>query len=107
MKDKLKIFGIIGLMVFGIYLIANNLREQELKDIDFINKNYKFTRGIVIKKSVQKGNHIRVKYNVDNKEYIGIDGFTSYQNVNKGDTIMVKYSTTKPELMITEFNEQF
>jgi hypothetical protein len=107
MKDKLKVFGVIGLMTFGIYLIATNLREQELEDIDFINQNYKFTKGVVIKKSVQKGNHIRVKYNVDNKEYIGIDGFTSYQKVSKGDTVMVKYSVTKPELMISQFNEQF
>lgn len=107
MKDKLKVFGVIGLMFFGVYFIATNLRQQELENIDFINQNYKFTKGVVIKKSVQKGNHIRVKYKVDNKEYVGIDGFTSYQKVNEGDTIFVKYSISKPELMISQFNEQF
>ncbi|WP_343534602.1 hypothetical protein [Flavobacterium mesophilum] len=94
-------------MAFGVYFIATNLRQEELDNIDFINQNYNFTKGIVVKKSVQKGNHIRVKYEVDNKEYIGIDGFTSYQKVSEGDTIMVKYSVSKPELMISQFNEQF
>lgn len=107
MKDKLKVFGIIGIMAFVIYLIATNLRKQELKDIDFINQNYSLTKGVIIKKSLQKGNHIRVKYTVDNKEYIGIDGFTSHQKLSEGDTILVKYSVTKPNLMISQFNEQF
>lgn len=107
MRDKLKVFGVIGLMALGIYFIATNLRQKELENIDFINKNYKITKGIVIKKSVQKGNHIRVKYHVGDKEYVGIDGFTSFQKINVGDTILVKYSVSKPELMISQFNEQF
>ncbi|WP_119791279.1 hypothetical protein [Flavobacterium anhuiense] len=107
MKDKLKVFSVIGLMILGIYCIATKLREKELQNIDFINKNYKITKGVVIKKSIQKGNHIRVRYYVGDKEYIGIDGFTSSQKVNEGDTILVKYSFSKPELMISQFNEQF
>ena len=28
-------------------------------------------------------------------------------DINEGDSVMVKYSTEKPELMITQFNDQF
>ena len=107
MLDKLKVYGLLALVMFGIYYVATSLRDNELKNIDFINKDFKITKGVVIKKSVYKGNHIRVEYNVNGNEYIGIDGFTSYQKVNVGDSVDVKYSITKPELMITEFNEQF
>lgn len=107
MIDKLKVFGILALIMFGVYYIATSLRDNELQNIDFINKDFKITKGVVVKKSVQKGNHIRVKYNVNGNQYTGIDGFTSYQKVNVGDSVGVKYSITKPELMITEFNEQY
>jgi hypothetical protein len=107
MIDKLKVFGILAIIMFGVYYIATSLRDNELQNIDFINKDFKITKGVVIKKSVQKGNHISVEYNVNGNQYVGIDGFTDYQKVNVGDSIDVKYSITKPELMITEFNEQF
>ncbi|GAB0155372.1 hypothetical protein CHRYSEOSP005_06330 [Chryseobacterium sp. Alg-005] len=97
----------LAILVLGIYYIATSLRKNELNNIEFINKDFKITQGIVTRKSVQKGNHLWVKYNVDGKEYVNSDGFIWYQKFNVGDTIRVKYSKTKPELMITEFNEYF
>lgn len=107
MKDKIKIFGILTLLMVGIYFIATYLRVGEINNIQQINKNFKITTGVVTKKSVQKGNHIWVKYNVNGNVYVESDGFLESQKVNVGDSVKVKYSIDKPELMITEFNEYF
>lgn len=107
MKDKLKVFGILTLLMVSIYFIATYLRVGEINNIQQINKNFKITTGIVTRKSVQKGNHIWVKYNVNGNTYVESDGFLESQKVNVGDIIKVKYSIDKPELMITEFNEHF
>lgn len=107
MKDKIKIFGILTILLFGIYFFYTYLRENRLRDIEYINNNFKVTNGIVIRKSIQKGNHIWTKYSVKGRVYIESDGFSESQKVNVGDTIKIKYSIDKPELMITEFNEHF
>lgn len=106
-RNQIKVFIILGILLFGIYYIATSIRKNELNNIEFINKDFKITKGIVTRKSVQKGNHLWVKYNVNGIEYIKSDGFIWYQKFSVGDTIRVKYSKTKPELMITEFNEYF
>lgn len=107
MKDKIKVFGILALLMFGIYGIYKFLENLRLNDIEYINKNYKIINGIVVKKSVQKGNSLRVKYRVNGSVYIESDGFLESKKVNIGDSIRVKYSIDKPELMITEFNDYF
>lgn len=107
MKDKLKIFCILTLLMACIYFIATNLRIGELDNIQHINKSFKIITGVITKKSVQKGNHIWVKYIVNGNVYIESDGFLESQKVNVGDSVKVKYSINKPELMITEFNEYF
>jgi hypothetical protein len=107
MKDKIKVFGILALLLISIYFIATTLRKNELNNIDFINKDFKITNGIVTRKSVQKGNHLWVKYIVNKKEYIESDGFSEFQKFNVGDSVKIKYSVSKPSLMITQFNDQF
>lgn len=107
MKDKIKILFIIIFFIVGIYFIATKLTDLRDKDIEFINTDYKYSKGIVVKKSVYKGHSIRVKYKVKGKVYIGSDGIDIGNEIEEGDSIDIKYSTTKPELMITEFNEQF
>lgn len=107
MKDKIKILSILALLMFGIYYLATTLRKNELKNIEFINKDFKITNGVVTRKSVQKGNHLWVKYIVDKKEYIESDGFSESQRFNIGDSVKVKYSTSRPKLMITQFNDHF
>lgn len=107
MKDKIKVFGILTLLMIGIYYIATTLRKERLNNIDFINKDFKITNGIVTRKSVQKGNHLWVKYIVNKKVYIESDGFSEFQKFNVGDSVKIKYSVSKPNLMITQFNDQF
>lgn len=107
MKDKIKIFGILTLLMACIYFIATNLRIDEINNIKHINKNFKIVNGVITKKSVQKGNYIWVKYIVNGNIYVESDGFLESQKVDIGDSIKVKYSIDKPELMITEFNEYF
>lgn len=107
MKDKIKIFSILTLLMFGIYFIYKYLEKRRLVDIEYINKDFKIINGLVTRKSVQKGNHLWVKYIVDKKEYIESDGFSESQRFNVGDSVKVKYSTSRPKLMITQFNDHF
>ncbi len=106
-KEKIYIFFIILGMSSIVYFIATGLRNQELKNIDFINRDYKITRGIITKKSVNKGRHITVEYKVEGKLYKDSDGFNENDKIQEGDSIYVKYSISKPELMITEFNDEY
>ncbi|SEH45608.1 hypothetical protein SAMN05421593_4351 [Chryseobacterium culicis] len=107
MRDKIKIFGILTILLLCIYLFYNYLRESRLREVEYVNKNFNIINGIVTRKSVQKGNHIWVKYKVNGNVYVESDGFLESQKVNVGDSVKVKYSIDKPELMITEFNDYF
>ncbi len=107
LKEKTCVFLVIIGMSSVIYFIATSLRDQELENIEFIKSDYQTTRGIVTKKSVHKGRHIRVQYKVNGRIYENSDGFNESDNIQEGDSINLKYSNTKPELMITEFNEEY
>lgn len=107
MKDKIKALITILIILAGIFFIASKLLNDKQHDIDEINKDFKFTKGIVIKKVAYKGHFIDVRYYVNGKEYISSDGFNSNQSVEEGDSVKVKYSVLKPEIMITEFNDKY
>ncbi|MBW7675860.1 hypothetical protein [Chryseobacterium chendengshani] len=107
MKDKIKVFATLTLLMCGLYGIYKFLENRRSNDIELINKDFKIIDGIVVKKSVQKGNSLRVKYIVNGRVYIESDGFLESQKVNIGDSIRVKYSIDKPELIIIEFNDYF
>jgi len=107
MKDKIKVIGILTLLMVCIYFIATNLRAGEMSNIRQINKNFEIITGVITRKSVQKGSHIWVKYMVNGSVYVESDGFLESQKINVGDSVKVKYSIDRPEVMITEFNEYF
>lgn len=107
-KDKIITFLLILLVTIivitgVVYLISAN-DEKKLKTI---NNSFKLTKGIVTNKNTYKGHFIKVKYIVNGRSYIESDGIDERDNINKGDSVMVKYSTEKPELMITQFNDNF
>ena len=106
-KEKFYIFLTILCLSSIIYFIATGLRNKELENINYINQNFIVTKGIITKKSVHKGRHIRVKYIVNGKLYEDSDGFNENDKIEEGDSVFVKYSKTNPELMITEFNEKY
>lgn len=107
MLEKLKVYVVLALLMFALYLLVMYLTGVRDKEVLLINENYSLTKGVVIDKSVYKGHSIKVKYEVNNKFYIGSDAIDATNKIDVGDTIDIKYSITKPELMITEFNEQF
>ncbi|MBP9849676.1 MAG: hypothetical protein KBC58_09595 [Flavobacterium sp.] len=107
LKEKTCVFLVIIGMSSVIYFIATSLTEKRMEEISFINQNFETTRGIITKKSVYKGHNIRVKYKVNGIIYENSDGFNVNDNIQEGDSINLKYSKTKPELMITEFNEEY
>jgi hypothetical protein len=107
LKEKICIFLVLLVMMSGIYFIATGLTEERNQEIEFINQDYAIIRGIVTKKSTYKGHSIQVKYIVDGKYFEDSDGFNENDNVEEGDSVSIKYSKSKPELMITEFNEEF
>lgn len=104
-----KILGLlIGLGMFGlIMLFATLQREKYLDEIDTINENCGFTKGLVIDKSTSKGRFIRVRYRVNGKLYVESDGNDTKDKVEEGDSIKIKYHKDNPQLMITQFNEKF
>jgi hypothetical protein len=107
LKDKIYIFLILLGITSIVYFIAINLTEKRNQEIEYINQNFAITRGIVTKKFLYKGRSIRVKYIVDGKYFVDSDGFNQTDKVEDGDSVTVKYSKSKPELMITEFNDEF
>lgn len=107
LKEKICIFFVLLGMSSVIYFIATGLTEKRAQEIEFIKKSFSLTRGIITKKSVHKGRHITVEYKVEGKLYKDSDGFNENDKVQEGDSVYVKYSKSKPELMITEFNDEF
>lgn len=107
LKEKICIFLVLLGMSSVIYFIATGLTEEREQEIEFVKKDFSMTRGIITKKSVYKGHHIRVKYKVEGKLYEESDGFNINDKVEEGDSVYVKYSKSRPELMITEFNDEF
>ena len=90
-----------------IYIVATTLRKQRIKEIEIIKKDYNITKGIITKKSTYKGNSIHIKYVVHDKVFNESDGFDEKNDFEEGDSVEIKYSKTKPELMISEFNENY
>ena len=107
LKDKIYIFLILLGITSIIYFIAISLTKKRDQEIEYINQDFAITHGIVTKKSVYKGYSIRVKYIVNGKYFEDSDGINESDKVENGDSVLVKYSKSKPELMITEFNEEF
>ncbi len=106
-KEKICIFLVLLGTTSIVYFIAMSLTKQREKEIEFINKDFSLTRGIITGKSVHKGRHVTVKYKVGEKYYEDSDGFNENDKVEEGDSVYVKYSKLKPELMITEFNDEY
>lgn len=102
--NKFKLAFCIIIFPLIIYFVATHFRNQRLKEIDFIKENFEFTKGIITKKSIHKGNSIHVRYIINKKTFEESDGFEEKYNFKEGDSIILKYSKTKPELMITEYN---
>ena len=107
LRDRIYISLVILGMLSVIYFIATSLRNEELENIEFIKADYKITRGIITEKHTHKGNSIHVRYKVNEKTYEEIDGFNENYDFKEGDSVEIKYSTTKPELMLTEFNDKY
>lgn len=100
----LSILSVTIVIITGIvYFISAN----DKKNLNTINNSFNYTKGIVTNKNTYKAHYIKVRYIVNGKSYIESDGIKTEDNVNEGDSIVVKYSTEKPELMITQFNDQF
>jgi hypothetical protein len=106
-KEKVYIFLILGGLLSVIYFIATSMRETEVKNIEFVKKDFNLTRGIITEKHTHKGNSIHIKYKVNGKVYEEVDGFNEKYEFKKGDSLTLKYSKSKPELMITEYNDKY
>lgn len=109
LKGILSIFFAISGMLTVLYLLATYERQQELNDRKFINQDYKITRGIVTKKSTYKGHSISitVQYYVNWVFHEESARLKKNDEISEGDSITIKYSRIKPELMMTEFDDEF
>src|SRR4051812_960206 len=85
---------VIMIVIGGLmYLAAIYANKKKSDNLDQINKNYGYAKGIIFKKSTYKGHTIRVKYKVANKEYKYSGGFDhNPSNLGEGDSIKFRYA---------------
>ena len=107
MREKICIFLVLIGALGIVYYIAVSGRNQRLNDFLFIKKDFVVTEGIVTEKRVYKSYSISVKYKVKGKLYEESDGIDENDKIEVGDSISLKYSKTKPQLMMTIFNEEY
>ncbi|RZJ63639.1 MAG: hypothetical protein EOO45_20725 [Flavobacterium sp.] len=104
MKSKM-IITLIIVVSFGCFFYFMDSKRES--DLNRLNEESKYIKGIVIQKTVYKGRHIRVKYVIDNKQYIESAGYDENDVIKLGDSISIRYSTGNPKLMITQFDENY
>lgn len=106
---QIKLFLAIGIMTGVLYLMGLKSWNNRLREIAYIKRDFGIAKGIVTKKKTYKGRSVSVEYYVKGILYEGKDGFDKkYENdFDEGDSITIKYSTSKPELIINQFNTSY
>jgi len=102
-RGRFKLF-IAFLLLFGPFvLFLKYSREEELKEIKFIESNYRLVKAKIVRKSTYKGWTLTVEYSINNKKYRESDGVTS-NSLKVGDSIWIKYSKSNPDLINIDLN---
>ncbi|MCW3160626.1 hypothetical protein [Chryseobacterium oryctis] len=93
----------LSLFILFVYYMSNN-RQKEIQEI---NIDYSFTKGVITRISLYKGHHIFVKFKIGNSIIGGSDGMQKPTNKKVGDSIWIKYSNDNPKSFITELNNGY
>ena len=85
--------------------------NREINDkerLKFIKERSGYSRGLITSFHSYKGRTLTVKYKVDNNEYEYNNGWDhNTQRLGEGDSITVRYSIERPDLAITELEEEY
>ncbi len=106
-QEWFKLFAILLLILGGTVWVAIYLTNKRNDEIVYIKNDYTLSKGVITKITVYKGRSVRVKYRVKDKYYIESDGMDKRLNKETGDSIYIKYSNKRPELMISECNNNW
>jgi hypothetical protein len=99
---------ILGICLGALYWIAKNASKSRTDKMDHINKNYSYSKGIIVGKRSFKGHSIEVKYQIGSKEYNYTGGWDSNpNNLGEGDSISFRYALDAPELIVTELHNGY
>ncbi|MCW3467939.1 hypothetical protein [Chitinophaga nivalis] len=99
---------IIGIVVIGLYCLDMYASKSKSDKLDQINKNYGYSKGIIMRKRSYKGRSIEVKYQIGSKEYNYHGGWDhDPYSLREGDSITFRYALDAPELIITALDNDY
>lgn len=95
-------------IIGGLYWIAGSASKEKADRILQVNKEYKYARGVIVKKTSYKGHSIDIKYQIENKDYKCTGGWDSnLHNLGEGDSITFRYAVDNPALIITGLEAEY
>jgi hypothetical protein len=99
----------LALVVMGLLYWFSYKTEKDSENlIENINKDYAYTTGVITDFKAFKGHSVEVRYVVNNTMYeLSIGWDKNPKNLQEGDSIKLRYATEKPELFITELQEEY
>lgn len=109
-KVQIVLFNLgLALAIFGVlYWFGKKWNKDIQERIETVNKDHEFGKGLITELHSYKGHHVEIKYFIKNKEYKFSGGWDKNPNaLEEGDSIRLRYSTVKPELIVSELEDEF
>lgn len=102
-------FVVLVVIIGGsLYWIAKDANRRKSEELELINRNYDYAKGVITGKESYKGHSIEVKYQIGNREYHYVGGWDSNpHNLREGDSIRFRYAIDTPQIIITELDDRY
>ncbi|ALJ00723.1 hypothetical protein [Rufibacter tibetensis] len=112
MSEKLKLvlfnIGLVITIIGTLYWFMERGDEKHKIRINTVNNNYEYSKGIITDIHYYKGRTIQVKYKISEKVYEATLGWNKNpKDLDEGDSIRIRYSVEKPDLIISELEEEY
>ena len=98
-----------AVVIIGTLYWCSERTDKKIKErIETVNKNYEYSKGIITDFHSYKGHSINIKYLISNKQYEFSGGWDKNPKaLGEGDSIRFRYSLEKPDLIISELEDEF
>lgn len=112
LRNKFQVFLtlliITALVIGGLWRLAVVSDKNRAANLKVINSNFAYGKGIITKISYYKGHSLHVQYTIENVTYEHSGGWGKNPNhLGKDDSISFRYSMLKPELIVTEMENEY
>lgn len=110
--EKLKIvFTLLSITIaigLGLYWISVNAEKEQIERSQLMKEGFAESKGIITSIKHNKGHTLRVKYMLNNKEYEYSGGWDhNPKRLDVEDSISFKYSIKRPDVLITELEDEY